>query len=129
LITVIIPDERRYKLAMARVYQLKGQAREEAMKQVNMIPRGTEYEIELAEKCSLRKANPTNGFEFDEKGQPKVYTAAERAKMKGTGPGWTASPDDIAPGLGVTVTLTRAKKDSSKPLATMIFVNNVMKKQ
>ena len=126
-ITVIIPDERQYRAAMNRINGLRGQAREDAMKQINMISRGKEYEIELSEKCSLRKS--TLPFEFDDKGFKKTYTALEMQKLKGTGPGYTASPDDIAPGLGVTVNLTRDKKDSNKPLATMIFVNNVQKKQ
>ena len=128
-ISVIIPDDRQYKALMAKASRLQGQAREDAMKQINMIPRGKEYEIELSEKCSLRKANASTGLEFDSKGNPKVYTAAEKAKMKGTGPGWTATPEDIAPGLGVTVTIARDKKDSNKPLATMVYVNNIVKKQ
>jgi hypothetical protein len=114
----------------ARANALKGQARDDAMKQVNMIPRGKEYEIELSEKCSLRKANPTTGLEFDvATGLPKVYTAAEKAKMKGTGPGWTATPEDFSPGLGVSVTLAKSKSDPNKPVATMVYVNNVVKKQ
>jgi hypothetical protein len=128
-ISVIIPDESQYRIAMQKLARIPPAQKEEAMKQLANIPRGKEYEFELAEKCSLRKANAATGLEFDDKGQPKVYTAAEKAKMKGTGPGWTAVPEDFAPGYGVTLTLARSKKDTNKPVATMIFVNNVPKQQ
>jgi hypothetical protein len=128
-VTVLVPDERQYKAAMAKVYRLQGPAKEEAMKQVNMIPRGKEYEIEFSEKCTLRKANRSTSLEFDDKGQPKVYTPKELEKMKGTGPGWNAGPEDFAPLSPVTVNMTRSKTDKDKPIATMVFVNNVAKKQ
>jgi hypothetical protein len=123
-VTVLVPDERQYKAAMAKVARMQGPMKEEAMKQVNMIPRGKEYEIEFAEKCTLRKANRSTALEFDEKGQPKVYTAKELEKMKGTGPGWNAGPEDFAPLSSVTVNLTRSKTDKDKPLATMVYVIN-----
>jgi hypothetical protein len=128
-ISVILPDESKYKIAWARWNRLPPNLKEEAKKELDKIPRGKEYEIELAENCSLRKANAVTKLEFDDKGQPKVYTAAEKAKMKGTGPGWTAVPDDFAPGSVVTVTLARSKADSNKPVATMVFVNNVPRKE
>ena len=127
-VTVLIPDERQYKAAMAKVARMpQGPAKEEAMKQVNMIPRGKEYEFEFSEKCTLRKANRSTSLEFDEKGQPKVYTAKELEKLKGTGPGWNAAPDDFAHLSPVTVSMTRSKTDKDKPAATMVYVINVLK--
>lgn len=84
---------------------------------------GKEFEFEFSDKVALRKTNIV--FEYDERGNPKKYTPAELAKLKGEGnkPGYMAKPDEIPVGAPVTVYLRPGK--NNRPIATMVVVNNV----
>jgi hypothetical protein len=123
-ISVIIPDPA-YNQAYLKVMRLPPAARAEAMKTLANIPKGKEFEFDVSDKVMLRKAVIATGVEFDDKGNPKKYTAAEMAKLKdGKGPGVAAQPNDIAPNLPVTLTIVRNKKDATKPIVTVIYVDN-----
>jgi len=84
---------------------------------------GKEFEFEFAAKVTLRKQNLA--FEYDDKGNPKKYTAAEMAKLKGPGnlPGYVAKIEDFAPGAVATAIFGRTTKDG-KPTVTNLTVDN-----
>ena len=71
--------------------------------------------------------------EYDDKGNPKKYTAAELKELKGKDPslpGYTANFDQLAPGQTVKVTLAKPKPakdkdaaaDDKKPQVSMIVI-------
>jgi hypothetical protein len=84
---------------------------------------GKEFEIEFADKIALRKLHLP--FEYDDKGNPKKYTAADLAKLKGTGghPGYVAKPEDFTPGALATATFSRATKEG-RPTVAVLIVDN-----
>jgi hypothetical protein len=84
---------------------------------------GKEFELEFAPKASLRKVRVP--FEYDDKGNPKKYSAADLAKLKGAGnlPGYIAKAEDFTPGSMATATFGPRSKDG-KPTVTMLIVDN-----
>jgi hypothetical protein len=84
---------------------------------------GKEFELEFAAKVVLRKLNLP--FEYDDKGNPKKYTPAEMAKLKGPGnlPGYVAKIEDFTPGASATAIFGRATKDGKPTVATLTVDN------
>ena len=83
---------------------------------------GKEFEFEFAEKVDLRKLNLP--FEYDDKGNPKVYSATEKAKLKGNAslPGYVARPEDFTPGAMAVATF--GKVVNGKPTVSRLVVDN-----
>ena len=76
------------------------------------------YEIQLAvlETAKIRRKNLPGGY--DEKGNVKYYTDAEKNKLRSPNsslPGYHANLDDLQAGATVTLTLEPAKKPYSIP--------------
>jgi hypothetical protein len=83
---------------------------------------GKEFELPFAEKFALRKLNLP--FEYDDKGNPKKYSAADLAKLKGGNlPGYIAKVEDFAPGAMATATFGPATKEG-KPTVRILLVDN-----
>jgi len=60
------------------------------------------------------------GTDYDDMGNPKTYTKAQLAELKGkdtTKPGYTAKLEDLQPGQEVVVYLTKPKKTATKAVA------------
>lgn len=119
-------DDTAYQMAKRKADYLKEPQKTAYLKQLTaqMLKsgQGKEYEFEFTEKFALRKTNVL--FEYDERGVPKKLDSAEIARLKGKEghPGYMAKPEEISPGMPVTVTLTRGK--GGKPLASVVLVNN-----
>jgi hypothetical protein len=73
-----------------------------------------DVEIQPADDMKVRSLHPP--VAFDEKGNPKKYTAQELKEMRGDGklPGYAAELTGLQDGQVVTVRLAR-KKDTAKP--------------
>jgi hypothetical protein len=73
-----------------------------------------DVEIQPADEMRIRSLHPP--VAFDEKGNPKKYTAQELKEMRGDGklPGYAAELTGLQDGQVVTVHLAR-KKDAAKP--------------
>jgi TolA-binding protein len=101
----------------------------------NIVMNHKDFQLDIAETATFRKK--TLGTEYDnETGNIKVYTDAEKAKLKGTDPtkpGYAARPDEMNPGAQVTVYFAPApvgapKKDDDgnvivpKPIVRMVYL-------
>lgn len=74
-----------------------------------------DFDLAMEEKVVVRWNNPP--FEYDDKGNPKVYTKEELQKLKGSDtklPGYAGKLEDLMFGTSVKVFLTPPPKDSAK---------------
>ncbi len=75
-----------------------------------------EFDLQSTPDAVVRYQEPP--AEYDDKGYPKKYTAAELKELKGKNadlPGYEADFDKLAPGQTVRVTLAKPKADKDKP--------------
>ena len=72
-----------------------------------------EVPIDTAEDCKVRMKYPK--AEFDDKGNPKRYTAKELAALRGKDRLFDAEFSDLTPGQIVEVTLVRPKEPPARP--------------
>jgi hypothetical protein len=76
-----------------------------------------EFEFQAAEKAPVRLLNLPQ--EFDDRGKPKAYTAAELRELKGSNtslPGYQSSFENLSPGQVVKLHVVSARRASSAVL-------------
>jgi hypothetical protein len=104
------------RLARARNPQERFNAQRDIQQQQANLYRtqNKDLDFQMADDVKVRMKNPP--VAFDEKGNPKKYTAKELKELKGDdkGPGYPAEIDALKPGQFVTVTV-KVKKDAGRP--------------
>ena len=116
-ITIKIPHDHMVKNTAATTQPARPSKKGTTNNNANKIQHDF-YEIQLAvqEKAGLRRKTLPSGY--DEKGNIKTYTDAEKAKLRGPNqslPGYLASLDDLQAGAVVSLTLDTAKKPYTIP--------------
>jgi hypothetical protein len=98
------------------VVQAQQQMAQHQLNMITMRKENKEIELSTTEDVKVRRMNPPE--QFDEKGQPKKYTAKELKELKGKDkdPGYPAEFSDLVQDQYVTVTLVR-KKDAPRVVA------------
>jgi hypothetical protein len=121
----------------ARLQQLEARILNQEAKAVNsalkVAREHKEFDLDSTDKVTVRYLEPP--AQYDDKGFPKKYTAAELKELKGNNsdlPGYAAEFDKLLPGQTVRVTLARPKADKeknkdaaagdSKPQVSMIVI-------
>ncbi len=83
-----------------------------------VVTSAKDFDLETTESVKVRRLELP--MEFDDKGNPKQYTAEEKRKLKGEGadarlPGYQATFEDVKMGQTVKLTLVRPKKPAARP--------------
>lgn len=81
--------------------------------QVRFTTESKDFDLPLTEDAKFRTM--VLPARFDEKGNPKTYTAQEKQELKGKEnlPGYTSAPEDMKNGQVVKLTLVRPKRPAN----------------
>ena len=111
--------------AMQQIAKLQGQIGQEMSKLGNVNPNNLpfkaqkhtrDFDLTMQDKVVYRKMNLE--LEYDDTGNPKSYTAAEKAKLKGTDttkPGYKATASEFHANQIVYIYVSPAKKETKSP--------------
>jgi hypothetical protein len=110
-------DMEQFQIALAKAMAKGGKdgGKMPANGPFKVVTEKLDYDLDLEEKIVVRWAKPP--FEYDDKGNVKVYTKEELEKLKGTDPklpGYAAKVDDLMMGQTVKLFLTPPPKDAAK---------------